>query len=152
MKKILITILAIFATSCNSMVKNGYIKPKKQESQTMIVSSNGFKYDYRDNRKVDIKYYMTIKFKNIHQAIGNYIIIEFQDPEKLDRFYSKTLPITKDDMVMYIESQKLYGFKNMRSYLTKVRLVNNNNGDKTLDSFEQYNRIEYIPYGYKNEM
>ena len=46
----------------------------------------------------------------------------------------------------------MYGFKNMGAYLTKVELVNNNGGDVVLDSIEQYNRVEYIPYGYKNKM
>ena len=118
----------------------------------MVVSSNGFRYTYRQNMKVDMTYYITIKFKNINSVIGNYIMVEFQDPQKSDKFYKYILPILKDDRVMYIKSEKLYGFKNMRSYLTKAALVNNNKGDKILDSFEQYNRVEYIPSGWKNEM
>ena len=142
----------IFLFSCQSMIKSGHIRQKRQESDLMLVNANGFLYDYRENRKVDIKYYISIKFKDINKVIGNYIIVSFQDPEKPDKFYSQTLPITKDDNIMYIESNKMYGFKNMGAYLTKVELVNNNGGDVVLDSIEQYNRVEYIPYGYKNKM
>ena len=151
-KKLLIIFLFVLTTSCAKMTEKGYIKPKMQETANMVVSSNGFRYTYRQNMKVDMTYYITIKFKNINSVIGNYIMIEFQDPQKLNKFYKYILPILKDDRVMYIKSEKLYGFKNMRSYLTKVALVNNNKGDKILDSFEQYNRVEYIPSGWRNEM
>ena len=151
-KKLLIIFLFVLTTSCAKMTEKGYIKPKMQETANMVVSSNGFRYTYRQNMKVDMTYYITIKFKNINSVIGNYIMVEFQDPQKPDKFYKYILPILKDDRVMYIKSEKLYGFKNMRSYLTKVALVNNNKGDKILDSFEQYNRVEYIPSGWKNEM
>jgi len=132
------------------MEKNGYIRPKMQKSSKMIVISDGFNYDYRQNKRVDMTYYITIKFTNLSEVIGNYLMVEFQDPEKLDRFYKYIRPILKDDKVMHIESQKLYGFKNMKSYLIKVSIVNNNNGDKILDSIEQYTRVEYIPGGWKN--
>ncbi len=151
-KKILLLLLFIFTVSCSKMAKNGYIRPKMQETATMTVTSNGFRYTYRQNMKVDMTYYITVKFNDINNVVGNYLMVEFQDPKKLDRFYKYIIPILKDDRIMYVKSEKLYGFKNMRSYLTKVALVNNNKGDKTLDSFEQYNRVEYIPGGWKNEM
>lgn len=151
-KKVLFVFLFIFLVSCNKMVEKGYISPKKQETETMIVSSNGFRYDYRQNMKVDMIYYITIKFKNINEVVGKYLMVEFQDPNKPDKFYKYILPIFKDDKNMYIKSEKLYGFQNMKTYMTKVALVNNNNGDKILDSFIQYNRVEYIPQGWKNVM
>ena len=152
MKKLLVIIFALFVISCNSMVRNGKIKPKKQKSNEMIVMSNGFKYNYRMNRRIDINYYIVIKFKNIRNVIGDYLIVEFQDPEKPTKFYSQTLPITKDDVIMHIESEKLYGLKNMHSYITNLKIVNNNKGDEVLDSIKQYSRVEYKPFDYKNQM
>lgn len=151
-KKILLLFLFIFMVSCSKMVKNGYIRPKKQETKNIVVLSNGFRYTYRQNKRVDIRYYITMKFKNMNDVVGKYLMVEFQDPKKLGKFYKYIVPILKDDRIMDIKSEKLYGFKNMNSYLTKVALVNNNKGDKILESFEQYNRVEYIPGTWKNDL
>lgn len=150
--KILTILLFIFMISCSGMVKNGYIQPDMQETATMTVTSNGFRYNYRQNMKVDMVYYITVKFKDMNNVVGKYLMVEFQDPKKSEKFYKYILPITKDDRNMYIKSEKLYGFKNMKTYLTKVSLVNNNKADKIIDLFDQYNRVEYIPSGWKNEM
>ena len=86
-KKLLIIFLFVLTTSCAKMTEKGYIKPKMHETANMVVSSNGFRYTYRQNMKVDMTYYITIKFKNINSVIGNYIMVEFQDPQKLNKFY-----------------------------------------------------------------
>lgn len=134
------------------MIKNGYIKPKKQKTEDITVMFNGFKYDYKFNKRVDIKYFIVLKFKDPQDFFDKYIIAYFQDPVKPEKFIKKVIPIVKGSYIVYVESDNMYGFKNMRSYLTKIQIADTNTGERIFDSIDQYSRVEYIPDGYKNEI
>lgn len=151
-KNILLIAVFFVITSCSTMEQNGYIRPKKLQTKNMVVSSNGFIYTHRLGKKIDMQYFIMLKFPMIDEVAGRYIVIEFQDPIKKDSFTKEILLIKKKEDTMYLKSRKMYGFKNMRSYLIKASLSDDKYGNKILENIEQYTRVEYIPYGYKNEM
>lgn len=134
------------------MEQSGFIKPKLEETNNLVVSSAGFSYDYVQNKKVEMQYYVTIAFPKRENVIGKYIIVEFQDPIKKEKFYKNTILVRLEDKSVYLKSSKLYGFNNMNSYLVKIALSEDKNGEKVLDKMEQYVRVEYIPQGYLNEV
>lgn len=151
-KNIFLTAIFLTLASCSAMERNGYIRPKKLRTQNMIVSSNGFAYTHRLGKKIDMQYSLTLRFPNIDEVAGKYIVVEYQDPVKKDKFTNEIILIRKKEDTIYLKSKRFYGFKNMRSYLVKISLSDDKYSNKILENIDQYTRVEYIPQGYENRM
>ena len=145
-----ILIFLYFLIGCSSLEQKGYKKPTLQKSTNMEIISNTFIYDFRLNKKLDMRYNLIIKFINLEKIVGKYIIVEFQDPQNINKFFKKTYLINKDDKILNIKSDKIYNCQNKEVYLVKIYLSEDKNGDKILETIEQRTRVDYIPFTYKN--
>lgn len=152
LKKVLF-LLIFFIISCSTNDNIRHTRPKLQKTDNIIVRAAGFNYEYKTNKRIDMEYYINIIFPNISKLVDKYIIIEFQDPirNRREQYFSEIFPIRAENKSLYVKSKKFYGFKNMEVYPIIIKLSEDKNGNKILESFTQYVRVEFIPQGYKNE-
>lgn len=146
----IILFILIGLGSCESMARKGYIRPSLEESKHIKVLVAKMNYQYRMGKKIDLEYHLALDFLKINELEGKYLIVEFQNPEKMERFATKIINIYPNEKRIYINSNKMYGFKNMHSYLVRLSISNDLNGEKIIDSLEQYIRVENLPAGYLN--
>ncbi len=138
LKKILLSFLMLFITSCSAMKEAGFIYPHMQRSKNMRVISSEFDMRVGADNRVQAYYNIFIELPNIDDIDGKFIIAEFQNPENRKDFSVVVYEINGLRSIMNIRSDNIYGLQPQRGYLVKISLSNDDEGKEKIETIKQY--------------
>ena len=138
LKKILLSFLMLFITSCSAVKEAGLRYPYMQRSKNIRVISSEFDMRVGADNRVQAYYNIFIEFPNINDIDGKFIIAEFQNPENRKDFSVVVYKINSLRDIMNIRSDNIYGLQPQRGYLVKISLSNDDEGMERIETINQY--------------
>ena len=157
LKYIVLSLMLVFSLSgCKSFIsqtqelvvshleKEGFIKPRPQESENMKVTGGGFILNVTKDG-IEAKYSILLNLKNLENVDTKnmWILAEFQNPNKWNDYQKKVIPIQTSDKFINIQSNNIYGFQRYRAYLVSIRLFKDKEGKGSVDKLRQYLRANF---------